>query len=247
MRGGPVVDAQGNIYVGGEDRRLYCLGPDGTVKWSYQSDYPFYPTPAIGPDGTIFGCSDMVQAITPGGQLKWQYARRDFGMVITTPAKITADGTLLIVVAGSAIGKAYRLIALDTATGAARWEMPFSRGSLCVPAIGHDGTIYVGSEEVTVYAVNAADGSVKWRYTDSDGNWIRGPVVVGDGGDIYYCKSSQNPLANDLICSRPMAHSNGAIARQANIWPIRRRSPLPATDPSTSASTGCTPSRRPAA
>lgn len=203
MRGGPVCDSEGNIYVGGDNAQLSCIDPDGSIKWSFKSNYPFYPTPTVGPDGTIYGLSDSVQAIVSGTKAKWTYQRRDIGMVITTAGVLTADGATFVFVAGSSTGKGYRLIALDTANGAARWEMPFTQGSSCMPAIGGDGTVYVGSEECILYAVNPADGSVKWRHQETGGDMIRGSVALDDNGNIYFCKSAQNPSMNDLVCLNP--------------------------------------------
>lgn len=207
MRGGPVVDAAGNIYVGSDNAKLYCLSPNGSIKWSYTSSYPFYPTPAIGPDGTIYGCSDQVVALTPAGSLKWTYTRRDFGMVITVPPKLNSSGDSLYVVAGSATGQGSRIIALNTATGQAKWEMRFSAGSLSVPGIGADGTVYVGSEELKLYALDPSNGSVKWAHQETGDNLIRGPVAIDSQGTIYFCKSGQAPGENAIVA----LNSDGSV------------------------------------
>ena len=36
------------------------------------------------------------------------------------------------------------------------------------PAIGKDGTIYFGSADNNLYAVNSVDGSIKWTFTADD-------------------------------------------------------------------------------
>lgn len=202
MRGGPVVDAEGNIYVGGEDKKLYSLDAQGTIKWTYTSDYPFYPTPAIGPDGTIYGASDMVQALTPAGSLKWQYARRDIGMVIVVPLKLSSAGDAIYLVANSSIGQGDRIIALQAANGAFKWEMVFTTGSSSIPGIGPDGTVYVGSEESTVYALDPSNGTLKWKHQETQG-MIRGPISVDEQGNIYFCINPQFPGDNALICLHP--------------------------------------------
>jgi YD repeat-containing protein len=202
MRGGPVVDAEGNIYVGGEDKKLYSLDAHGTVKWTYTSDYPFYPTPAIGPDGTIYGASDTVQALTSAGSLKWQYARRDIGMIIVVPLKLNSAGDTVYLVANSSIGSGDRIIALQAANGTFKWEMVFTKGSSSIPGLGPDGTVYVGSEESTVYALEPTNGTLKWKHQEAQGV-IRGPISVDEQGNIYFCINPQFPGDNALICLHP--------------------------------------------
>ncbi len=50
------------------------------------------------------------------------------------------------------------------------------------PAIGSDGTLYLGSYDKKLYAFNP-DGSVKWRYTT--GNQIVGSAAIGSDGILY--------------------------------------------------------------
>ncbi|MFA5212574.1 MAG: DUF2341 domain-containing protein, partial [Methanoregula sp.] len=50
------------------------------------------------------------------------------------------------------------------------------------PAIGSDGTIYLGSYDKKLYAFNP-DGSVKWSYTT--GNQIVGSAAIGSDGILY--------------------------------------------------------------
>lgn len=53
------------------------------------------------------------------------------------------------------------------------------------PAIGTDGTLYFGSEDSGLYALNP-DGSLEWRYQAED--WIGGSAAVGpDGAVLFGC------------------------------------------------------------
>ena len=51
------------------------------------------------------------------------------------------------------------------------------------PAIGADGTIYIGSEDTYLYALNPNNGSMKWRY--KIGNIIASSPAVGADGTVY--------------------------------------------------------------
>ena len=50
------------------------------------------------------------------------------------------------------------------------------------PAIGTDGTIYVGSHDGYLYAINS-DGSFKWSYQTS--GVVRSSPAIGGGGTIF--------------------------------------------------------------
>ena len=56
-----------------------------------------------------------------------------------------------------------RVYALDPADGSQK--RVFASGAVySSPAIGSDGTVYVGSDYGKVYAVNPGDGSTKWTF-----------------------------------------------------------------------------------
>ena len=50
------------------------------------------------------------------------------------------------------------------------------------PAVGADGTVYFGSDDTYLYALNA-DGSLKWKY--ATGGWISSSPAVGADGTVY--------------------------------------------------------------
>ena len=49
-------------------------------------------------------------------------------------------------------------------------------------AIGHDGSIYIGSNDNNLHAFNA-DGTTKWTF--STGNWVDSTPAIGPDGTIY--------------------------------------------------------------
>jgi len=49
----PAIGADGTIYVGSNNNRLYAITPGGTLKWSFTTGGPVLSSPAIGADGTI--------------------------------------------------------------------------------------------------------------------------------------------------------------------------------------------------
>lgn len=59
VRSSARVDADGWMYLGSEDDRVYALDPQGTVMWSVTLGADVDSTPALLPDGTlVVGCDD---------------------------------------------------------------------------------------------------------------------------------------------------------------------------------------------
>jgi len=57
------------------------------------------------------------------------------------------------------------------------------------PAIGDNGTIYIGSYDKNLYALNA-DGTLKWRHTT--GNQIVGSAALGAEETVYIGRNDNN-------------------------------------------------------
>ena len=126
-------------------------------------------SPAIGADGTIyFGSGDgNFYAIKPDGSLKWILNMGAF--TVTSPA-IGADGTIYV---GDDVG--YLNALSDNGTNCNfKWvfeieniiDYPIVSGFGSSPAIGADGTIYIGSYDYSMYALtdNGSSCSEKWDY-----------------------------------------------------------------------------------
>ena len=58
--GGPVVDAppvvgaDGTVYVGCWDSKLYAVTPEGNEEWAFQTGGRISSSPAIAADGTVY-------------------------------------------------------------------------------------------------------------------------------------------------------------------------------------------------
>ncbi len=57
--GGPIsacaaVGADGTVYFGSADKRIYAVNPDGTEKWHIATGGEVHAAPTIGPDGTLY-------------------------------------------------------------------------------------------------------------------------------------------------------------------------------------------------
>ncbi|MDO9255025.1 MAG: PQQ-binding-like beta-propeller repeat protein [Bacteroidales bacterium] len=180
IMGGVGLAKDGTLYFGIQDARLYAMKPDGTVKWitkvqAYSDQEEVtntisYSTPVVGDDGTIY-------INTLGYYGGWdQY---NFGMLWA----INPDGS-----------EKWRYETGNFKAGSGSMA-PWLRGSA---AIGHEGTIYVVSDDGVLHAVNP-DGTPKWKFLAYENKgWLRGldgkPPVVGLDGTIYFAAEGESML-----------------------------------------------------
>lgn len=176
VAGAPVVDAEGNVYVGSLDHHVYAIAPDGTERWSRDLGGPVYATPALDPaagrlyvgaDSDFFFCLDAAT-----GEVIWHL--RTEGDVDTGVA-FAPDGSLVF-----AAGEDVWSVGRD---GTARWRFHARIKIYSAPAVDDDGNVYVGAQDDHVYAL-ASDGRLRWRF-DADDDVDSAPVI-GDDGTIFF-------------------------------------------------------------
>lgn len=184
--GTPTLGPDGTVYAGALNGKLYALGADGAEKWEFQTKGPIRSSPAIGIDGTIFvGSTDHnMYAISPQGKLIWSYTT---GSSILSSATIAQSGMILF---GSDDGYLYAL----NYDGSFRWKAPVAQCE-STPAIGSDGTIYVGdgglSSSSSFLRAFDPSGNQKWSFAlgygpfKFDGCLVGMTPVIGDDGSIY--------------------------------------------------------------
>ncbi len=153
------------------------------VKWKFHSGGLVVSSPAIA-DGLLYvGSSDgyLYAVDLRSGAMKWKFATK--ARVVSSPA--VADG---VVYFGSYDGWFY---AVDASSGKLKWKFnnagerrfaashihgtlpaaeimpdPFD-SYLSSPALWH-GTVYFGSGDGNIYALNAANGAVQWKFKTGD-------------------------------------------------------------------------------
>jgi len=226
-RSNPAIGEDGTIHVGSPDGYLYALNPDGSIKWRWFdcSGLWMYPSPAIGADGTIYvGNSDnYLCAVNPDGTLLWRY--RTLGQTNSSPA-IDANGIIYvgsrdynIDSTGEWICDGY-LYSIRP-DGTYKWRYKTGGRLSISPAIGGDGTIYVGSGDGFLYALYPS-GGLKWRYeteggvSSSPAIGADGTVYVGSDDDYLYAINPDGTLkwryeTGDYVRSSPAIGSDGTI------------------------------------
>lgn len=191
VRSGPAIGPDGTIYVTAGGTLHAVRSVDGIRKWSFTpTGAAVTSSPTLGPDGTVyFGAgsssgtvANRLYAVRDTGTSfasKWDFPVT--GNVRSTP--LVANGRLYVGADGdSAGGRLYVLT--DNGTTATKFaETTTTAAVQSSPAVGPDGSVYVGCNDNNLYAF-AADGTVRWRFPTG------GPVVsspaVGADGIVYF-------------------------------------------------------------
>jgi outer membrane protein assembly factor BamB len=200
----PALGPDGTVYIGSYDKKLYALVDNGTtsptLKWSYTFGTPMQSSAILGPDGTVYAGCNAVYAFmdngTPTPTVKW---RSGWAPISSNPA-LGPDGTLY---SGSVYFDAnrqeYNLYAYKdaaTTSPSVKWQYATADSIYSSPALGADGTVYVGSEDAKLYAFKdngTNTPTVKWAYATGAG--VHSSPAVGADGTIYFGSEDGNVYA----------------------------------------------------
>ena len=194
-----------------------------SVVWKFRTQGRVLSSPAVSGDVVYMGSTDgrLYAVDRTTGTERWRFQTQ--GPVTSSPA--IADCLVFI---SSVDGKIY---AVDATTGAKRWEF-VTRGERRFTAPGiHgaiprsermpdpfdvflssptvvDGTVYIGSGDQGVYALDARTGAMRWRFATGDVVHAS-PAVVG--GVVYVGSWDRNLYAIDATTGRERwRHTTGA-------------------------------------
>jgi len=94
---------------------------------------------------------------------------------------------------GSETGQNY-IYALNASDGSLKWKYPTGDWAISHPAVDTEKTVYIGSDDGYVYAVNS-DGTLKWRYRVSGYGYVEGGIAIDpDLGRVYFGSLYSNRL-----------------------------------------------------
>ncbi len=174
-------------------------GPDMPLPWGNEGWDYYTSSPVVARGIVVIGSGDgsVYAADAATGEPRWSYATE--GRIRSSPA--IADGVVYV---GSMDG---RLHAIDLATGALRWRFETEGSTLDSRDWGFDrrsiqsspavvgGTVYFGSRDGHVYAVDARTGSERWRF-DQKVSWCITSPAVRDG--VVYAGTSDGHFVQAL-------------------------------------------------
>jgi outer membrane protein assembly factor BamB len=181
----PVIGNDGTIYVLSDDQHIYALYNNGTLKWKYRIHVYSNTSPAIGRDGIIFVCSYWnLYAFYPNGTLKWDFKpSSSFGGSVSLLSSPSIADTGIIYVCTSSLNP--RLLAIFP-NGKLIWSYKLEESTWTTPAIGNDGTIYIGTPNGYVYAFHN-NRSLRWKIKIPNAKEIYfNDIVIGGDGTLYF-------------------------------------------------------------
>jgi outer membrane protein assembly factor BamB len=169
---------------------------DGALRWTFQPHEPNHddldfagaPNLFAGDDGELVGLGNKDAAYytldRESGELVWDTQATDPG--IPRPDSNYSTGGFIgptavadgIVVGGTAVGGAPYLHALDTTTGAIRWQQPIAAPTYAAAAEAN-GVVLIGGTDFTLRALDLHTGDVLWS-EEMMGAVSGGAVVTGD-------------------------------------------------------------------
>ncbi len=202
MYSSPAISPDGTIYVGTDGRSvangtpgsLCSFSPLGGTNWVLNFSAPIDSSPSIGPDGRIYAATidGLVAIANPTGS----YSTVETGGSIFASPAIGSDGTVYVCSISNFFNKLFAL----SPDGAVNWVFNMRPVSVDVhnwisfqassPAIGPQGTIYVGSIDSNLYSISPA-GTTNWVFP-LDAATYASPAI-GPDGTIYI--GAQNGIA----------------------------------------------------
>jgi outer membrane protein assembly factor BamB len=187
----PVVD-RGRIIVGTDDGAMLALDTwDGSEKWRYETKGAVQQSPALANGLVIFSTdADVVVAVEKAtGKWRWQYDRE-------TPEEFTLRGHAGVVVANDKVYTGFAdgfVVALTVDKGEVVWVRSLAGDKTqfvdvdATPAVAN-GILYVASAAGGLYALDAEDGTERWRQP------LQGVGGIALDGDRIYVAAADEGL-----------------------------------------------------
>jgi outer membrane protein assembly factor BamB len=161
--GASLAASDGVLVAGTDDGILFGLDiATGALQWQITTAGPLTRGPAIA-DGSLY------VGVAGGRFSAIDLATRDVLWAVelgpgelATPA--VSDGTVYTATGLATTGVPHELVAMDVADGSRRWTFAApSKEPLFVSAVD-DRMVYAGSEDFSLYALDATTGALRWRF-----------------------------------------------------------------------------------
>jgi eukaryotic-like serine/threonine-protein kinase len=210
----PVIDSDGNIYIGAQDGYLYSFTFDGVLKWEFKTRSPIFCAAAVDDEGNILVPSEdgFLYCLDSEGSKIWSFNIRD--KIKVTPLVLGEN----IYVAGQ--NGYFHCLSSD---GYKQWEFCGETPFACSPAADiNNGNIYIGNIKGELYALSY-DGKILWASYFP--RMFTATPAVGPDGTIYVaCEDgylyalSPDKKVKWSFKTRNWIRSSPAISKDGNIF-----------------------------
>jgi outer membrane protein assembly factor BamB len=180
--------ADGMVVFGSHDKTIYGAALDGAVRWRFPTGDLIWSSPALGPGGVVYVGSDddhLYALDVKSGVLKWQLQAGPCRTAVGIgPEASRCDVDGVTVGEGGTVYAAADGLYAVAPDGALRWKFqPGTTHCATHPAVGADGTIYIGCQDDALYAVDPF-GQKKWEYRTADD--VDSSPAVSPDGTVYF-------------------------------------------------------------
>lgn len=223
----PAIADDGTLVFGSHDKSVYAVDAAGKIRWRHPTSDLVWGSPALGPGGVAYVGSDddhLYAFDLADGSVRWTFTAgpcRVATGVGPEGARCDVDG-VTVAPDGTVYAGADGLYALAP-DGKLKWKFsPSVTHCASTPAVGPDGTIYVGCQDDALYAVGP-DGLLRWSFRTGD-DVDSSPAVSPDG--IVYVGSDDHKLyalgpggaLRWAITTGGPVHSSPALAADGTVY-----------------------------
>lgn len=198
------------IIVGNQNGEVICLSAgSGLKKWSFQTGASIFSSPAVKGNRVVLGSADgnIYCLDHRSGDLLWK--TNTGAPVLGCP--LIEEGTVFI-------GGSKKFFALQLKDGKTKWTFDSLRGPVVSTPVYAGGMIIFGAWDTYLYALQARDGSLAWKW--NNGSPIRNyspaaciPVIVNN--TIYVVAPDRYITAIDLAGGKTLWRNNDATVRES--------------------------------
>lgn len=190
----PAVAPSGQSFIADWNDHFYSFGSGGDLLWdvALEGEGQITAAPALDAAGNVYLATldpsnknnIAVIKFSPQAMVLWKFAGNlgvDRNRIISSPAIDSGRGRLYVGASRSGDGCLY---AINLSNGKQAFRTDFAKGIVSSPAVGADGTVYVGCMDGNLYALDPQSGSERWSFT-SGAYFVIGSPSVDGAGRIY--------------------------------------------------------------
>ena len=198
------------MVIGNASGLVECLSLDlGKRLWSFQTGATVYSTPIISGSRVVFGSSDskIYCLDIRTGKVLWDV--KTGAPVVAVPA---IDGGVVYI--GGSNGK-FR--AIDLESGRVKWEFNGVGAFVETKPLLYRGKVIFGAWDTYLYALNATDGSLAWKWSNGSKTLNLSPAAcwpVASKGKIFIVAPDRFMTAIDADSGKQVWRSNRFMVRE---------------------------------